>query len=468
MSEPERAADRSPQRDTPIENLPEQPAGIVRAFGRILKRPESVSILAVLALFAAILYLSPEVVERLKSIDEWIRGFLISGFEDGENLKNELHAWMAVLCVAVAATIFVSLVMWAVNLLIARSLRREKMRLVSKIDSLAAQLGTATSDRARLTGELTQLNEQKKALTDERDSRDKKLEEVSAERDKAVGNSAQLENQNAALLAQRESQTKKLEEAAADRDKAIGNLTQLEAERDRIRLAFEAREGKLRQIIDETINATSRIKSRLFAPRKGPGKTLEVMHQTYYISKEFDGDVRQRWVLCAGSEPLHFWQAGVTASDDADSVDIFSDINYRVIGKTPGAEVAHLPSRNEPRSKAACIFFLPRIEPNDTREIEISYQWKGLFRRLFRQGWENFSDQLRNAHALQEYTVEIYLEPGTGGSLYCEETGIPLPGKTLEQIVSHHGWYGWRYSARDIPAELLQSEIVLQCRWRKN
>lgn len=472
MSEPDRGEGRSPteshERIPATENLPFELAEIIRNFGKILTQPESIGIFGVLALFIAIVYFAPDVVEHVKTVSEWIRAFLVSGFEDSEPIKNELRAWMAILCVAAAAALFLSLIMWIVNLLIARSLRRDKQRLGAKVDSIAAELGAARSDRDRLSGESAQLKEQLSALRTEGAGLAKKLEETSAERSRAAGTVAQLEDQKIALLAERGSQTKKIEEIAADRDKAIGNLTQLEAERDRIRQAFELREGKLRQVIDETVNATSRIRSRLFPPPKGPGKTFEAMHQVYYISKDFDGDVRQRFVLRAGSDPLHFWQRGVRATDDADPVDIFPDISYRVLSKDPSFEVAHLPSRNEPRSKAACIFFLPRIEPGDRREIEISYQWKGFFRKLFRQGWENFSDQLRNAHALQEYTVEIYLEPGTGGALYCEEAGVRLPGKTLEQVISHHGWQGWRYSAKDISAELLQSEIVLQCRWQKN
>jgi hypothetical protein len=116
----------------------------------------------------------------------------------------------------------------------------------------------------------------------------------------------------------------------------------------------------------------------------------------------------------------------------------------------------------------ACVFFLPRIEPSQSREIEISYQWKGLFVNLYRHGQEELSDQLRTAGTVKLYCLEIYMEPGSGGTIRCEETGLRLPDMKLENAESYRGWPGWKYSARNISAELLQSEIELTCRWQKS
>ena len=206
----------------------------------------------------------------------------------------------------------------------------------------------------------------------------------------------------------------------------------------------------------------------MFPPPSGPGKIFEEVHIVYHISKSFDADVLKRFVLRAGSEPLHFWQDGFSCSENAGPAEMFTDINFRLTSKTPDFDVAYLPTRDEPHAKSACIFFLPRIEPGQAREIEISFQWKGFFVNLFREGLEEISGKIRTGGTVKLYCLEVYLEPGTGGTIECEETGLRLPDMKLESAVSYRGWPGCKYSAKNIPAELLQSEIALTCRWRKS
>jgi hypothetical protein len=432
------------------------PAFALLAF---LKRPETYTLVGGLGVFVAILYFSPDIVERSKTIREWVRG-LGQIFQRGFGVLQSRfltlllahaslgHGWFrqvspmlagqsdpaaAILCVLVAAVLFVLFFSAVASFLQVKSLRRDKAALGRELRAVAQDLAAVKSERDRVSGALTQ-----------------------------------LKSESATLLAERAAVTERLEQAAAERDLLRGASIQLEEERKRLQTAFEAREGKLKQLVDGTIKATSKVRSQLFPPPKGAGKTFEEVHLTYHIARNFDADVRRRFVLRAGAEPLHFWQTGIRASDDAEAADMFVDINYRVTNKTPETDVAYLPTRNEPRAKSACIFFLPRVEPGDCRGIEVSFHWKAMFAKLFREGWEDCSELLRNAETLRHYSLEVYLEPGTGGALACMETGVRLPGKRLEQVTSHRGWPGWKYSAQNIPAELLQNEIVLQCRWRKS
>jgi hypothetical protein len=417
-----------------LDKLPDEEAGIFRNLADVFRRPETVNVFATAAVFVAILFAATEVVDKSKTVGEWVRDFLAAGFvRDGKTLTNEIHPWIAIFFVALTLLQFVLLCSAIANFLVARSLRKER-DLFSR-------------EKRRL---------------------DLESAEIKADRDRATGAVTQLEATRSSLLDQIDGVSKKLEETAADRERAAGSLEQLKAEQSRLQAAFAARETQLRQVVNTTIKSTSKIRNRLFPAMIGAGKIYEEAHVTYHIWKNFDADVRKRYIVRAGAEPLHFCQLGMDCSEDAGAAEMFTDINFRLTNKTAGFDVDYLPTRNEPHSKSACVFFLPRIEPGEAREIEISYQWKGLLVNLYRNGQEEFSDRLKSAGMVKLYCQEVYLEPGTGGTIKCEETGLRLPGMELEEAESYRGWPGWKYSARDIPADLLESEIELTCRWQKS
>jgi hypothetical protein len=267
---------------------------------------------------------------------------------------------------------------------------------------------------------------------------------------------------------------------SAEHERTLGTLQQMESElkllretvqkeRERIESAFVAQNDRLRRTVNGTILAASRIRAQLFPVVKpGRGKTILEARFTYHISRNFDTQVHRRYVIAAGKGPLHFWESSVFASGDADPAEAFTDIDYRLISRTPGADLVYLPTRDERFSKAASIYFLPFIEPGLTRELEVVYRWPHLFRQLANQGWEKFEFDLNSVEPIQFFELEVFLEGGSGGNLFCSEVGVQLPGRVLETAVNDRGWFGWRYSGRDIPPELLREEIALLLEWKRS
>jgi hypothetical protein len=201
----------------------------------------------------------------------------------------------------------------------------------------------------------------------------------------------------------------------SERDNLAGEKTQLTAERDslreelaterkRVQTTLESRAHNLQRTLDGTIRAASRIRNQMFpVMANGGGKTIESVHYLFYINKKFDAEVHRRYRMRAGDIPLHFWESSIAVSPDALPAETFVDIDYRVISHDAAKDVVFLPTKNELQRKAACFFFLPRVEPGDAREIEVVYQWPGMALQLQKQGFEEFTGRLHSADLLRSY-----------------------------------------------------------------
>lgn len=83
-------------------------------------------------------------------------------------------------------------------------------------------------------------------------------------------------------------------------------------------------------------------------------------------------------------------------------------------------------------------------------------------------GEEEFTVRQTSASEMLEFCMELYLEPGTGGSLSWEDSGQSIPNKTLCAAKSQLNWPGVKYSGSNIPPEIVSSGIRLRLRWKKD
>lgn len=242
----------------------------------------------------------------------------------------------------------------------------------------------------------------------------------------------------------------------------------LKQEREQIQGTLNQRNSVLLRTLNGTVHAASRIRAQLF-PGGGAGtnKTIESLHYTYYIDKDFNAEVHKRSRIRAENSDLHFWEISFGVYEKATPAETFVDIGYRIVNHDSGSEIAYLPTLNGLHKKAVCIYFLPLLRPGTTREIEIVYKWPRMMVSLTEQGWEDLRFKLNTVGVLQDCLVEVYLEAGSGGSITASETGVQLPGMRLEAAKSYQGWPGWRYSASNVAPELLQNRIGLTLKWEK-
>lgn len=390
--------------------IPEKPAEFVKTLFKLLTGRQTLSFLASVGFAVGTVLFGLFLSEKSEGYKKLLRGLLTEGFEPPLSAQNEVASWLALatflMVVFTLAFAYYSISrFWKV-----RTLEKEKHSVWKQKRRAETALAAAATERDELKGANLQLEMERDSL-----------------------------------------------------------LSMLETERDRVQKTLEARNNTLRRTLGETISAASRIRSQLFpAVAHGVGKTIESVHYLYYIHKNFDAEVHRRYLIRAGDTPMHFWQSAIGVSSNAAPIETFVDIGYRLISHDIGKDLVYLPTRDDLHDKAACIYFLPFIASGERRDIEVTYRWPKMLLQLQTRGWEDFSVKLNNARALESYTLEVYLEPGTGGTLTCVESGVLLPNKNLEPAISHHGWSGWKYSGSDIAPALLNTEISLRVEWNRS
>jgi hypothetical protein len=200
--------------------------------------------------------------------------------------------------------------------------------------------------------------------------------------------------------------------------------------------------------------AASQIRNQLFPPAALPVKRLRLCEGTYLIHKNFDMEVKTRYEVLASDKHVHFVQCDIGVENEADEAEFLDYIGFRVKdGKNQF--IPYLPSRDDPRYKGVMIYFLPEIDPAETkpRTLMVTYLWPGGFKRLSVSGQEEFIWDLRSKDNIPSATYQFFLENGTGKVLHCQVTGSTQGTQNLEDGKIHpdKGWDGWQYTIENAP-----------------
>lgn len=203
-----------------------------------------------------------------------------------------------------------------------------------------------------------------------------------------------------------------------------------------------------------TTQAASLISKRLFPGADQSIKKVVSCKQIYAIYENGDCHFFEKLVVCAKERDIHFIEKGLDADPEADSVEYPDEINLKLESKTEGKDIAYLISRNEPRSKGVVAFFLPLIARGeaDRRELETTYYWRGLFRRLVTRGQEDFEMQVRSVEPVPHIEYQFWVKPQMG-RLLCTHIGEYLgeDRESLKGETGQNGMQGWVYLGKDLP-----------------
>ena len=223
-------------------------------------------------------------------------------------------------------------------------------------------------------------------------------------------------------------------------------------------IAFKTLQGMMR--------ASSRIRDQLFPTAQQPIKSFAAIDNSYFIHKDFSGEVKRTSEIRAVKEPLHFYAVDVGVTSYADPVEYLDNIGFKVRDETgsEGREVVYLPTLNDPRKKKIMVYFLPRIEPTDPpRRVTMSYHWPGMLNQLKKLGEEECNWTTNSSEEVPRVRIAIYTEPGIGGNLICELGGRRNGKQTLTQTThQERGWPGWLYEIKDGPAGRTVYTLVLK------
>ena len=158
-------------------------------------------------------------------------------------------------------------------------------------------------------------------------------------------------------------------------------------------------------------------------------KAVESVLMRFRLYNDHRVEVLQNWKIRAKNEPVNFWTIKVHGTSDATPVDYLYDIDFKIQDKNYkklGTDVVYLPTENDSRGKSLVLYFLPQIDAveSESREIEFTYTWPGLFGQLEQKGSEpiNWSTE-ESVDTITSVTFEFFLEKGLGQELQCMVLG---------------------------------------------
>jgi uncharacterized membrane protein len=192
-------------------------------------------------------------------------------------------------------------------------------------------------------------------------------------------------------------------------------------------------------------------------------KTFDKVRMIYRISKDFSAEIVREYTIRAVGQPVHFWQSSVTPSGDANPMEYLNDIRFRILDVTTPTNptpVTYLQTENQLRHKSFCIYFLPRLEPNQpARTLQVFYVWPGYFLEAKKKKRELLEASLKSADITQSVRIEIYLEEGSGGALGCEVLSLYAHTLTPSQD-TQTGWKGYAYEATNLAAGSHEHQLI--------
>lgn len=229
-------------------------------------------------------------------------------------------------------------------------------------------------------------------------------------------------------------------------------LDELRVRSERAEAALRERTEIIERTLKKTMAAAAQIREQLFGSSP-PSKKMMHSEGTYLIFKNFDMEVTRHYKVLASTKPLHFMEIEVLVEDAADPMEFLDTIRFRVHDEN-GNLMAYLPSRNDVHHKSVIVYFLPEIDPAETkpREVIVTYAWPGGFKKLGTTGVEDYIWTFGSAANLPSAAYRFFLEEGTGKTLDCHITGSPTGTLNKAQRKDQESWNGWEYTLTNASA----------------
>jgi hypothetical protein len=173
-----------------------------------------------------------------------------------------------------------------------------------------------------------------------------------------------------------------------------------------------------------------------------------------------DADVSHIYELCPRGQTGHVWTPSISVDEESDPVESAFGIDIRACDLgNDGNDVELLPRVNDPLSKKYALFFLPQIQPDEVRRIQIAYTWPGWANRLLQKDrFEVFWNYSRAVEGTKtDFDISVEFAKGLG-KITCTKPSPKVDGETLEEAHDGEG-VTWRYEAKKAPPKLRYSLV---------
>jgi hypothetical protein len=205
---------------------------------------------------------------------------------------------------------------------------------------------------------------------------------------------------------------------------------------------------KISRILNGMMRASNRIGAQLLPEEHKKIGSLVTMKGSYLIHRDFTCEVRREYEIKAIGGFLHFWEFVSGVEAQANPIEYPEDIDFAIRDES-GFGASYLVTKNTPTYLVVLVFFLPRIDPAETkpRKIVITYKWPGMFNKLGQTLHERYEWKLEAQERITSAEFYFYLEGGTGYNLECEFPAGSASGKQTVTSVAHpdKNWPGKVY-----------------------
>jgi len=182
----------------------------------------------------------------------------------------------------------------------------------------------------------------------------------------------------------------------------------------------------------------------------------------YYVDEGGDLIVDKHLVVRADDRDVQFWKFHADADEGSLPANNIDDIELSVIAQDEKTNVLPLTIVDKEKYKEVAVYFLPLLEPGESRSFKIHYRWNGSLLELIKSGqaafvWSNRSSVPNNRGKLSCQWIfhEAY------GDVTCEITGKNPPGIELVKAEDRMRTI-WLFGGEDVPTSDLIYELTFR------
>ena len=207
----------------------------------------------------------------------------------------------------------------------------------------------------------------------------------------------------------------------------------------------------LRENLDRMIDNAYEIFDKIYPEGEEPAFVFSRVEVNVKIDQYGNATIERFFELKTTDRPLHYLTYEMSADDDP--ADFLTDLEFIVKERTKGFEVLPLQKSNSLRKKEVAIFFLPKVDPGEEspRQIEISFKWKGMFKKLLERNRDRWQTTLRGQGSVPKFTVNFFFHPDLG-QIRVRLISRKPKGEIQRNLAEWQGWNGWNFDFVNAPA----------------
>jgi len=182
----------------------------------------------------------------------------------------------------------------------------------------------------------------------------------------------------------------------------------------------------------------------------------------YYVDEGGDLIVDKHVTVQADDRDVQFWKFVADGDEHSAPAPTVDDINLSVVALDEKTNLLPLTVADKDKHKEIAVYFLPLLEPGESRSFKVHYRWTGSFLGLVKLGeipftWTNRSSvpEGRGKFHCQWIFHESY------GDVGCEVTGKRPPGLDLDRADDRFRTI-WHFGGDDVPTSNILYELTFR------